>query len=86
MITTPPEFPEEPDPAPSGNRSELSKLATFFAVAFAIAFGLCTVSLNFNEKVGSIAIPISIMVEIASVAGLLIVGLVALLRSFRSDD
>jgi hypothetical protein len=63
----------------------LSRLATIFAVAFAIAFGLCAASATFgmgvNQKVAAGSIWASAAVECICLLGLLTTGIIALVRS-----
>jgi len=65
----------------------LSRLATIFAVTFAIAFGFCTVSatavVGANQKIGAGLIWISAVVEGGCLIGLLAIGIIAILRSIR---
>jgi len=65
----------------------LSRLATIFAVAFAIAFGLCTASatavVGVNQKIGAGLIWISVAVEGGCLIGLLAIGIIAIFRSIR---
>jgi len=58
-----------PTPEPQRTSITLSRLAAIFAVTFGLAFGLCTVSTNFNEKFGVICL-----------VGLLVIGAMALVR------
>ncbi len=65
----------------------LSRLATIFAVTFAIAFGLCTASatavVGVNQKIGVGLIWISAVVEGVCLIGLLVIGIIAIFRSIR---
>lgn len=65
----------------------LSKLATICAVAFGVAFGLCSVSalavLGVNQHVGSNLIGVSIAIEALCLLGLLVIGIIAIVRSVR---
>jgi hypothetical protein len=66
----------------------LSRLATIFAVVFAMAFGLCTVSataiVGGNQKIGAGLIWTSAAIECICLLGLLAIGLVAIVRSIRA--
>jgi hypothetical protein len=65
----------------------LSRLATIFAVTFAIAFGLCAASatavVGVNQKIGAGLIWISVAVEGVCLIGLLAIGIIAVFRSIR---
>lgn len=73
-------------PSPEGQRSSisLSRLATIFAVTFAIAFGLCSVSamavVGDNQKIAARLIWTSVSIEAICFVGLVVVGLIAILR------
>lgn len=65
----------------------LSKLATIFAVTFAIAFGLCAVSamavVGDHQKIGARLIWTSVTIEAICLVGLVVVGIIALARTMR---
>jgi hypothetical protein len=73
-------------PPPESQRSSisLSRLATIFAVTFAIAFGLCSVSamavVGDHQKIGAGLIWTSVSIEAICFVGLVVVGLIAILR------
>jgi hypothetical protein len=79
----PPNFELLPTEQPS-----LAKLATIFAVAFTIAFGLCaasaTVGMGVSEKAAGFFIMLSAAIEIISAVGLLTVAVIALTRAIKS--
>jgi hypothetical protein len=81
MSTSPP-----PDEAQRESIS-LSRLATIFAVTFAIAFGLCAVSamtvVGDHQKVGAGLIWISVVTEGVCLVGLLAIGIVTIFRAIR---
>lgn len=76
-------------PSPEGQRNSisLSRLATIFAVTFAVAFGLCAVSattvVGDHQKLGAGLIGISVAIEGVCLMGLLATGTVAVFRSIR---
>lgn len=65
----------------------LSRLATMFAVAFGVGFGLCTASatigMGVNQKIAAGFIWISVAVEVICLLGLLVIGVIAIVRSIR---
>ena len=65
----------------------LSMLAAILAVTFGVAFGLCSVSalavLGTNRNLGSNLIGISIVIEALCLLGLLVIGIIALVRAIR---
>jgi ABC-type nitrate/sulfonate/bicarbonate transport system permease component len=69
-----------PTPEPQRTSITLSRLAAIFAVTFGLAFGLCTVSTNFNEKFGAPLIKASLAIEVICLVGLLVIGAMALVR------
>ncbi len=81
-MSTSPSPPEAQDESIS-----LSRLATIFAVTFAIAFGLCAVSaitvVGHHPNVGAGLIWISVATEGVCLVGLLAIGIVAIFRSIR---
>jgi hypothetical protein len=71
----------------------LAKLATIFAVVFGISFGLCTVSAigsaNGGRGVGDVLrffAVAAVVIEAICLLGLLIVGLIAIIRSINSEE
>jgi hypothetical protein len=61
----------------------LAKLATILAVTFAIAFGLCTVGVMRNFNNPGIPVYFSIVIEVICAIGLLVVAILAIIRSAR---
>jgi hypothetical protein len=83
MSTPPPTLPgSESEQPPRRGRSTLAKLAIAFAVTIAIAFGLCSVTLmrSTNAVSGNI-LPAAIIVEGICAVGLVVVAIVAIVRS-----
>ena len=68
----------------------LARLATGFAVAFGIAFGLCTAGAmtagghTRGIDISVIAIYVSVSIEAICLLGLLVTGAIAVVRSFRN--
>jgi hypothetical protein len=64
-----------------------SRLATIFAVTFAIAFGLCSVSaigiVGTHQKIGAGLIWISVTVEGVCLIGLLATAVAAVIRKYN---
>ncbi|MGA7158899.1 MAG: hypothetical protein WBY53_18785 [Acidobacteriaceae bacterium] len=64
----------------------LSKLATIFASAFGIAFGLCSVTVvvggSYMDKIGNYVLWISAGIEGICGFGLLVIGFIAFIRRF----
>ena len=65
--------------------TNLSKLATVFALTFSLAFGLCSVSGisidgGGNYRSAQFLIATSLVIEAICAAGLVVIGIVALLR------
>jgi hypothetical protein len=79
-----------PMPVRASHRSiNLAKLATVFALTFSLAFGLCSVSGmsidgGGNYRVAQLLISTSLVIEAVCAAGLVVIGLVAFVRSRRS--
>jgi hypothetical protein len=75
----------QPSPEAERNSISLSRLATIFAVTFAIAFGLCAVSamaiVGDHQKIGAGLIWTSVTIEAICLLGLLTIGIIALVRS-----
>ena len=63
----------------------LSKLATICAVAFGLAFGLCSVSaltvVGDHQKIGAGLIWTSAIIEAVCLVGLVVIGIIAIARS-----
>ncbi len=80
----------EPLPSTSNEPISLAKLATIFAVIFGIAFGLCAVSAFTgglgSQKVLPFLIGTSLVIEAVCLLGLLVVGVLAIIRSFSSKS
>lgn len=82
----------DPLPSTSNEPISLAKLATIFAVIFGIAFGLCAVSAVTgglgSQKVLPFLIGTSVVIEGVCLLGLLVVGVLAIVRSFscKSQD
>jgi hypothetical protein len=75
-----------PSPHQPQRRSiSLSRLATIFAVTFGIAFGLCAVSamavVGDHQKIGAGLIWTSVTIEAICLVGLVVVGIIAIVRS-----
>ena len=78
----------EPEPLPPDKFEEkpisLAKLATIFAVTFCIAFGLCAVTaISGGMSSGTVVIQVSAVVEAICIVGLLVVALMAIVRSIN---
>ena len=80
----------EPLPSTSNEPISLAKLATIFAVTFGIAFGLCTASAVTgglgSQKVLPFLIGTSLVIEGVCLLGLLIVGVLAIVRLFSNKS
>ncbi len=71
--------------------ANLSKLATVFALTFSLAFGLCSVSGisisgGGSYRVAQLLISTSLVIEAICAAGLVVLGIVALLRRSQSKE
>jgi|GEM_PF-5218327 len=83
-----------PLPLPPPRKSiSLAKLATIFAVVFGISFGLCTVSaigaangIGGFSSVSRFFLVTAVVIEAVCLVGLLIVGLIAIIRSINSEE
>jgi hypothetical protein len=70
----------------------LAKLATIFAVIFGLAFGLCSVSVISASSRGSgggvtgFLIPTAIVIEAVCAIGLLVIAVLAIVRSARRKE
>lgn len=67
----------------------LSKVATGFALIFSLAFGLCSVSGisisgGGSYRVAQLLIAVSLVIEAVCAAGLVVLGIVAMLRRSQS--
>ena len=71
-----------PTPEPQRTSITLSRLAAIFAVTFGLAFGLCTVSANFNEKFSAPLIKASLAIEGICLVALLVIGMIAFIRNY----
>jgi hypothetical protein len=81
-MSTPPLSPEPP-PKPIS----LAMLATIFAVTFGIAFGLCTVgAFRAGGNVNQYVIGTALVVEAICLVGLVVVGILAIVRSARKQE
>jgi hypothetical protein len=83
-MSTPPIPPNDdaselPPPKPS---SSLAKLAIIFAVTIGVTFGLCTIALmNSNSAMSGPILPAAIIIEGICILGLVIVAILAIVRS-----
>lgn len=79
MSTLPPPYP------PQRSSITLSRLATIFAIVFGLAFGLCAVSaitvVGDHQKIGAGLIWTSVTVEAICLLGLLVIAIIAIVRS-----
>jgi hypothetical protein len=71
--------------------TNLSKLATVFALTFSLAFGLCSVSGisidgGGNYRSAQLLIATSLVIEAICAAGLVVLGIVAMLRRSHSRE
>jgi hypothetical protein len=81
-MSTPP-LPPAPPPKPIS----LAVLATIFAVTFGLAFGLCTVSaFRAGGNVNQYVIGTALVVEAICLVGLVVVGILAIVRSARKQE
>ena len=69
----------------------LAKLATVFALTFSLAFGLCSVSGisisgGGNYSVAQLLIATSLVIEAICAAGLVVLGILAMLRRSQSKE
>ena len=66
--------------------NSLAKSAALLAVVFVLAFGLCAVSAmkdgGHGRLIGAV-VPISIGIEILCLLGLLVIGILAIVRAVR---
>ncbi len=81
-MSTPPMPVRASHKAPATN---LAKIATVFALTFSLAFGLCSVSGisidgGGNYRVAQLLITTSLVIEAICAAGLLVLGVVAMVR------
>ena len=77
----PPNYsPSELPPKPG--RSSLAKLAIIFAVTIGVTFGLCTIALmNSNSAMSGPILPAAVIIEGVCVLGLVVVAILAIVRS-----
>ena len=61
----------------------LARLATILAITFAIAFGLCTAGVMRNTNNPGILVYFALVIEAVCAIGLLVVGVIAIIRSVR---
>jgi hypothetical protein len=61
----------------------LAKLAAFFAATFIISLGICGYSLHGTEEFGGNAGFLSLIGMIVSAASLLVIGVTALIRTYK---
>jgi hypothetical protein len=71
--------------------ANLSRLATVFALTFSLAFGLCSVSGisisgGGSYQVAQLLISTSLVIEAVCAAGLVVLGIVAMLRRSQHRD
>jgi len=76
---------------PSRKPISLAKLATVFALTFSLAFGTCSVSGisisgGGNFSVARLLIGTALVTEAICAGGLLVIGIVAILRSARRKE
>ncbi len=68
----------------------LKKLATIFAAVFSIAFGLCSTTVFTGargpQKLMTFLIELSVVVEAICLFGLLAVGVLAVVRTFKGKS
>ncbi len=69
----------------------LAKFATVFALTFSLAFGLCSVSGisisgGGNYRVAQLLIATSLVIEAICAAGLLVLGILAMLRRSQPKE
>jgi hypothetical protein len=70
---------------PKPGRSNLAKLAIIFAVTIGVTFGLCTIGLmSSNSAMSGPILPAAIVSEGICILGLVIVAILAIVRSSRS--
>jgi hypothetical protein len=73
-------------PDPSVRQSiGLSKLATFFAVAFGLAFGLCTVGTMTTRTINDHLITTALVIEVICILGLIVTAVIVICRALRGD-
>jgi hypothetical protein len=69
----------------------LAKFATVFALTFSLAFGLCSVSGisidgGGNYRAAQLLIATSLVIEAICAAGLMVIGVVAMVRRSQSKE
>jgi hypothetical protein len=70
---------------PSSNRGvSLAKLAAFFAATFIISLGICGYSIHGTQQFGGTPGFVSLIGMIVSAVCLLVLGVVALIRNYRT--
>jgi cation transporter-like permease len=68
---------------PTRQSISLARLATILAVGFAIAFGLCTAGVIRNVNNPGILVYFALVIEAICAIGLLVVAVLAIIRSVR---
>jgi hypothetical protein len=70
-------------PSERKRRVSLAKLAAFFAATFIISLGICGYSLHGAQQFGGNAGFLSLIGMIVSAAALLVIGVTALIRTYK---
>ena len=85
-MSTPPIQPNIPELPPAGKgRISLAKLAIAFTIIIVLTFGLCSITLiNSNSSINGPIFPIAIVIEGICILGLIVVAIMAIVRSFKS--
>jgi uncharacterized membrane protein len=71
------------EPEPTRPSISLARLATILAITFAIAFGLCTAGVMRSTNNPGILVYFALVIEAVCAIGLLVVGVIAIIRSVR---
>ena len=71
------------EPEPTRQSISLARLATILAITFAIAFGLCTAGVMRNTNNPGILVYFALVIEAVCAIGLLVVAVLAIIRSVR---
>jgi hypothetical protein len=75
---------------PTRKSVSLAKLATILAVTFLVAFGLCSVNVvkqdMFNNSIRAVLFGVALVAEAICAVGLVVVGVVAMVRSARRKE
>jgi hypothetical protein len=78
----PPNYSPSELPPTKPGRSSLAKLAIIFAVTIGVTFGLCTIGMmNSNSAMSGPILPAAIIIEGICVLGLVVVAILAIVRS-----